>query len=61
MVYCTVVNDTDFLDETVTADMHSIKDYVATFCMDYRISLTRHPSEESRCFETIVPLIRRTA
>ena len=46
---------------SATTDMHPIKDSVATFRVDYRISFTGHPSEESRYFETIVPLIRRTA
>lgn len=46
---------------SATTDMHTIEDSVATFHMDYRISFTGHPSEEPRCFETIVPLIRRTA
>jgi len=40
-------------------DMDTIRNTVATFRMDYRISFTGHESEKAESFETVVPLVRQ--
>jgi hypothetical protein len=41
-------------------DVDTIRNTVATFRMDYRLTFTGHESETAKSFETVVPLVRRT-
>jgi len=42
------------------ADMATIRNTVARFRMDYRLSFTGCETEPLQCFEAIVPLVRRS-
>ena len=44
---------------SAVTEMDTIRNTVAKFRMDYRMSFTGHESESAEFFETVVPLVRR--
>jgi hypothetical protein len=45
---------------SAVTDMDTIRNTVATFRMDYRISFTGHEDETAESFQAVVPLVRRS-